>query len=389
MGPGLLATALALLVVNVWILPPIGQWSVSSPVDRLALAIFAVMGLFISAVAELYRRNREKAAAYDREVALRESREALRRQAELIDPVRAELIAQEMQRVVRERGDKRAPPPEPAGETLRRVPAVAGAVVAGVGLLVLIGWMFGLDAFKSVLPGLATMKANTALCFLLAGVALLLLRPGAVAAASDRRNDSANGTDGGQRPPLQWAGTAAALVCVVAGLTLAEYVTGADFGIDQLLFRDTLDPHTIYPGRMVEATALGFLLSGASLLLLGARSRAGRRTQQTLAVGAGVIGMVAVLGYAYNVQQLYRFAGYSSMALHTAASFVLLAAGLIFARPDGLARVLTRPGPAPTSRAGCCRWRCWCRPSSAGWWTAGLNTASTARGWTSPCWPWR
>ena len=62
-------------------------------------------------------------------------------------------------------------------------------------------------------------------------------------------------------------------------------------------------------------------------------------------MAAAVIGMVAVLGYAYDVQQLYRFAGYSSMALHTAASFVLLAAGLIFARSDGLARVLMTPGP--------------------------------------------
>ena len=151
-------------------------------------------------MAELYRRNRDKAAAYDREVALRESREALRRQAELIDPVRAEIIAREMQRVVRaaaRRGAGRA-----TGETLRRVPAVAAAV-AGVGLLVLVGWMFGLEALKSVLPGLATMKANTALCFLLAGVALALRERRAVRLAC------------------------AGLVCAVAGLTLAEYVTGA------------------------------------------------------------------------------------------------------------------------------------------------------------------
>ncbi len=348
LGPALLATALTSGIAAYWFFPPVGQFAIASPVDRLALIIFIGMGVFMGAVAELYRRNRQKVADYEREAALRESREALRRHAELIDPIRAELITQEMQRVVRERGAAvAAPPSKPVGDSLRRVAVVTGAIVAGVGLLVFIGWILGLDAFKSVLPGLATMKANTALCFLLAGAALLLLRPGAVAAVSDRRNESANGTDGGPRPPLQWAGMAAAVVVLlVAGLTMLQYVTGADFGIDQLLFRDTHDPHTIFPGRMVEATALAFLFTGASLLLLGARSRTGRRTQQTLAVCAGVIGVIAVLGYAYNVQQLYRFAGYSSMALHTALSFLALAVGLIFTRPDGLARLLAGSGPA-------------------------------------------
>jgi PAS domain S-box-containing protein len=59
-----------------------------------------------------------------------------------------------------------------------------------------------------------------------------------------------------------------------------------------------------------------------------------------------VIGAIAVLGYAYNVQPFYRFAGYSSMALHTAVSLLALATGLICARPDGLSSVLTTPGPA-------------------------------------------
>ena len=73
-GPGLLATALAGLLVCYWILPPVGQFAIASTVDRVGLVIFAGMGLFISAVAELYRRNRDKAAAYDREEVLRETR---------------------------------------------------------------------------------------------------------------------------------------------------------------------------------------------------------------------------------------------------------------------------------------------------------------------------
>ena len=71
-GPGALATALAGLTAAYWILPPEG-FAVASSVERLGLVIFTGMGLFMSVVAELYRRKRDKAAAYDREAALRES----------------------------------------------------------------------------------------------------------------------------------------------------------------------------------------------------------------------------------------------------------------------------------------------------------------------------
>ena len=42
-----------------------------------------------------------------------------------------------------------------------------------MGALVLVGWVFDVAALKSVVPGLTTMKFNTALCFLLAGAALI------------------------------------------------------------------------------------------------------------------------------------------------------------------------------------------------------------------------
>ncbi len=69
--PGLLATALAGALVWYWVLPPTGQFGIIAPVDRLGLIVFTGMGLFMSAVAESYRRGRLKAAAYDREAAVR------------------------------------------------------------------------------------------------------------------------------------------------------------------------------------------------------------------------------------------------------------------------------------------------------------------------------
>jgi PAS domain S-box-containing protein len=73
LGPGLFATVLASCAVAYWIMPPVGHFSFASPVDRLALALFVGMGVLMSAFAELFRRSRGKAAAYDRDAALLEA----------------------------------------------------------------------------------------------------------------------------------------------------------------------------------------------------------------------------------------------------------------------------------------------------------------------------
>ena len=65
-GPGLVATLMASTLTAYFVLQPVGHWSIASPVDRVALVIFIGMGVFISVIAELYRRDRIKAVAYDR-----------------------------------------------------------------------------------------------------------------------------------------------------------------------------------------------------------------------------------------------------------------------------------------------------------------------------------
>ncbi len=84
-GPGVLATALATFTAGYWILRPGGQFSIDSPADCLGLAIFTAIGLFLSVVAELHRRDRSKAAAYDRELAVRDIRHENEFLANLLD----------------------------------------------------------------------------------------------------------------------------------------------------------------------------------------------------------------------------------------------------------------------------------------------------------------
>lgn len=145
--------------------------------------------------------------------------------------------------------------------TFQYLAKVANTAVALVGSLVLIGWLFDIGGLKSMLPGLVTMKANMALSFLLAGMALWLLRV----------------EHGGQRSRVNALAARGCAVAVLAisGLTLSQDVSGLDFGIDQLLFQDPGAVETTHPGRVSPATALSFLLVGSALLFLNVETSRG------------------------------------------------------------------------------------------------------------------
>ncbi|HEX5689954.1 MAG TPA: hypothetical protein VFX76_08125, partial [Roseiflexaceae bacterium] len=138
-----------------------------------------------------------------------------------------------------------SPPLAARASTLART---AGVAVVLVGILVLLGWAFDVSAFKSIVPGLATMKANTALAIVLAGGALGVE---ARASSSHRRK--------------LLSAICAAAAFLIGTLTLLEYAGGWQFGIDQLLVADPASP--IWPGRMTLISALNCAMIGLALLL--------------------------------------------------------------------------------------------------------------------------
>lgn len=179
------------------------------------------------------------------------------------------------------------------------------------------------------------MKVNTALCFVAAGISLRLL-------AHTRTSLKARIVNG-----LTIAITAIAL------LTICQYVLGWNLGIDELIFSERVSSATSHPGRMGVNTAVNFGLTGAALWLLNRQERQPPRPQrvrvdtiaiaQSLALIVGAIALQAVVGYAYNVRMFYQFSSLTtSMALHTALGFVVLAVGMLALRSDrGWMRSLT------------------------------------------------
>jgi len=96
-GPGMVATVLTGVAVNFWILPPVGRFSIATPIDRMGLVIFICMGLGMCLFAAYYQRNREKAAAYDREVALHDTKTRL---AMFVEATFEGIVESEAERIV-------------------------------------------------------------------------------------------------------------------------------------------------------------------------------------------------------------------------------------------------------------------------------------------------
>ena len=195
------------------------------------------------------------------------------------------------------------------------------------GSLTLIGWMTGSVTLTQVLPGYASMKPYTALCFILCGISLRLHgvtdSPKAVRAAR----------------------LCALLPLLLGALTLTEYVAGWNSGFESWLFGDLLRASGLpHPGRMTHASAFNFALLGLALANLDFEPRRGFRPAQHAALLSSFIGLVGLLGYVYGASSLYGFFAYSSMALHTAFTFTFLGLGVMMARPDkALMAVVTSP----------------------------------------------
>jgi len=87
---GVLATALSALLVDYWVLAPMGQLSISEPSDIVAMAIFCFSGISISVVTELYHRNRDKLEAYKLQEAVRSEHWKMEEERKLAESIRAE-----------------------------------------------------------------------------------------------------------------------------------------------------------------------------------------------------------------------------------------------------------------------------------------------------------
>ncbi|MFA5141622.1 MAG: PAS domain S-box protein [Candidatus Woesearchaeota archaeon] len=181
-------------------------------------------------------------------------------------------------------------------------------IVFVAAILVMIGWIFGVDTLKSIVPGFVTMKFSTAVAFLIVGLILLGM--------SNLLDIS-----------YLYKGVFffSTLLLIFMGYMLVTSLLGLTSGIENLVVEEAAGAlKTSKPGMPSAATMLNFvLIAVAGLISLSSYKQKGFRI---ISVIVGLLGVSSVLGYISNSPSLYFYIeGISSaMALHTAFLFVFI-----------------------------------------------------------------
>lgn len=183
--------------------------------------------------------------------------------------------------------------------------------VMGIGALVLYGWYAGNTALVQISPHFAPMQFNTALCFLMIGIALFCLVLG--------KN--------------KFSVLFASASLLISTLTLIEYVFYVNIGIDELFMQHYVFTNTSHPGRMAPNTAFCFFLSSIyfiiSICTQHYQSKYLRIVEGYLAFSVLLLSSVALLGYITGMSYIYGWGGLTRMALHTGFAFFVWSIGAL------------------------------------------------------------
>ncbi len=194
---------------------------------------------------------------------------------------------------------------------------VASGVVAGAGCIALTSRAFGTGSLTSLLPGFLSITPNTAMTFIISGIAVWC-----------------SGGATGSSIPRRIVQGCAILLLLLGAATIFEYVSSVDLRFDQILFPESYTASSpAFPGRMSPVASVDAVLIGLALLLT---RKTIFRTSPTnvLALAVATVSFLALMGYAYGLSVPPHFEFIQPPALHTMPAFLLIGIGMLFSQPE-------------------------------------------------------
>ena len=193
------------------------------------------------------------------------------------------------------------------------VVATCGAYALLGGVSSFVGWAFDVRRLTDWYDNGISIQPNAAICVALSGLALVLL--------------------GVQR--LRGAAVCGAIVALIGGATLGEWITGVNLGIDSLFLfgREWGRVGVVVPGRMGPPGSVSWTLIGTALLLLATSAKA-RPYVPFLALLTFTISLLSITGYLYGASILYTMPRLTVIALQTSTFVAAVSVGLIVSLPE-------------------------------------------------------
>jgi signal transduction histidine kinase/DNA-binding response OmpR family regulator len=182
-------------------------------------------------------------------------------------------------------------------------------VIVVLGLIVLVGWFSHTPALFQLLPQLPPMTRNAAACFLLCGLALLMVT-----------------LEGSHWLAIVCAGLASAL----SVLTFFEYVFSVNAGIDELLGPAYVTVKLLSSARMTPVTAICLAIGSFGLVMTPGISS--KRSALLLGLNGSIIaavGMATSIGFALGYRDAFGWGNLTPLALHTAIGLWVLGVGMV------------------------------------------------------------
>jgi signal transduction histidine kinase len=199
---------------------------------------------------------------------------------------------------------------------LKHFSGILGGIVFLIGLLALVGWQFDLMFFKRIVPSLPIIAPNTALSFFLGGIVLLLV-------VSPKM---------GEKSHLKIISYIfSSFIALIGFFTLLEYLFGINLGIDRLLFAGAQGKTAV---RMSPQSAFNFLMVSVSFLFVAGQEKEKIKIGQIIILLAGVVSLISLFGFIYNISSFYTITPFKGMAAHTAVAFVIIFFGILLANPE-------------------------------------------------------
>lgn len=186
-------------------------------------------------------------------------------------------------------------------------------LVIVLGIMAALGWFFNIPVLRGEFLGFPGTKFNSTLIFIMAGACLYLLN----------RKSTPN--------LLIITRVLAAMVTILGALTLLEYVTGANIGMNQL-FSSILPGTAVLLGKSRSLGSLNFVILGIALLMASYKYKP--RIMQILAFFAGFLALLGLSSYLYGMSTSFILDLMVQMAFLSSLIHIFLSVGILCLYPE-------------------------------------------------------